>query len=297
MISNRDKNAKTVQIGNRRIGEAHPVYIIAEAGVNHNGDLGIAKKLIDAAVAAGCDAIKFQKRTPDICVPPEQQDIRRETPWGNITYLEYRHHIEFGQYDYESIDAYCKQKGIDWFASCWDGPSVDFLEQFNPVCHKVCSASLTDDELIKRINTRGRPVILSTGMSTMAEICHAVSLLDQDRLLVAHCTSTYACKPEELNLRMIETLRNTFDCPIGYSGHELGFVASIASVALGARFIERHITLDRTMWGSDQIASLEPQDLQKLVKDIRDLEKALGDGIKRVYESELPVLRKLRKCR
>jgi len=288
---------KTGQIGDRLIGGGQPTYIIAEAGVNHNGSLGIAKKLIDAAVAAGCDAIKFQKRTPDICVPPEQRDIRRETPWGNVTYLEYRHHIEFGQNEYEAVNDYCKEKGIKWFASCWDDPSVDFLEQFNPVCHKVCSASLTDNDLIKRMNATGRPVILSTGMSTMEEIYHAVSLLDIERLLIAHCTSSYACKSEELNLRMIETLIHNYDCPIGYSGHELGFVASIASVALGASFVERHITIDRTMWGSDQIASLEPQDLQKLVKDIRDVEKALGDGLKRVYESEVPALKKLRKCR
>ena len=297
MISTCGEKMKTIQIGDRLIGGGQPTYIIAEVGVNHNGNLEIAKKLIDAAVAAGCDAIKFQKRTPDICVPPEQRDIRRETPWGNVTYLEYRHHIEFGQNEYEAINDYCKIKGIKWFASCWDGPSVNFLEQFNPVCHKICSASLTDDDLIKRINAKGRPVILSTGMSTMEEICHAVSLLDQERLLIAHCTSSYACKAEELNLRMIRTLRNKYDCPIGYSGHELGFVASIASVALGASFVERHITIDRTMWGSDQIASLEPQDLQKLVKDIRDLEKALGDGVKRVYESEVPILKKLRKCR
>jgi len=297
MISICGEKMKTVQIGDRLIGGGQPTYIIAEAGVNHNGDLGIAKKLIDAAVSAGCDAIKFQKRTPDICVPPEQRDIRRETPWGNVTYLEYRYRIEFGQNEYEAIDDYCKEKSIRWFASCWDGPSVDFVEQFNPVCHKVCSASLTDHDLLTRLNAMGRPVILSTGMSTMEEICRAVSFLDQKRLLIAHCTSSYACKPEELNLRMIKTLRNTYDCPIGYSGHELGLVASIASVALGASFVERHISIDRTMWGSDQIASLEPRELQKLVKDIRDLEKALGDGVKRIYESEMPALKKLRKCR
>ena len=283
-----------VEIGGRPIGEGYPVYIIAEIGINHNGDLDLAKRLIDAAVLAGCDAVKFQKRTPELCVPPEQRGVMRETPWGLITYMEYRHRVEFGQSEYAEINRYCKERKIDWFASCWDEPSVDFIESFEPVCYKIASASLTNDKLLRYINAKGRPMILSTGMSTMEEIRHAVSILDQERLLIAHCTSTYPCPPEELNLRMIRTLHSEFNCPIGYSGHEVGLQTSYAAVALGASFIERHITLDRAMWGSDQAASVEPWGLMRLVRDIRVIEKALGDGIKRVYESELPSRVKLR---
>ena len=211
-----------------------------------------------------------------------------------MTYLEYRYRVEFNEEEYWEIDRYCKEKGIMWFASCWDEPSVDFLEQFSPVCHKACSAVLTNDDLLRRLNSTGRPLILSTGMSTMEEIRHAVSLLDQDRLLIAHYTSSYACQPEELNLNMIKTLRREFRSSIGYSGHELGLTTTCAAVAIGASFVERHITLDREMWGNDQSASLEPGDLKKLVKDIREIEKALGNGTKQVYESEQTALLKLR---
>ena len=286
---------RTIQIGDRIIGDDQPAYIIAEIGINHNGSLEIAKRLIDVAVSSDCDAVKFQKRTPHLCVPVRQQVVMKQTPWGTMTYLEYRDRVEFNEAEYREIDRYCKDKGIMWFASCWDGPSVDFLEQFSPVCHKVCSAALTNDNLLRRLNSEGRPIILSTGMSTMKEIRHAVSLLNQDRLLMAHCTSSYACQPEELNLNMIKTLRREFNCPIGYSGHELGLVTTCAAVAIGASFLERHITLDRGMWGNDQKASLEPGDLQQLVRDIRETEKALGDGIKEVYESEQAALLKLRK--
>lgn len=286
---------KTIQIGDRIIGNSRPTYIIAEIGINHNGSLEIAKKLIDSAALSGCDAVKFQKRTPDLCVPAQQQRVMKRTPWGTMTYLEYRYRVEFNEEEYREIDRYCKEKGIMWFASCWDEPSVDFLEQFSPVCHKVCSAVLTDDNLLRCLNSMGRPLILSTGMSTMEEIRHAVSLLDQDRLLIAHCTSSYACQPEELNLNMIRSLGREFDCPIGYSGHELGLVTTCAAVAIGASFVERHITIDRGMWGNDQSASLEPRDLKRLVKDIREIEKALGDGTKQVYESEQAALLKLRK--
>ncbi len=286
---------KTIRIGNRLIGADNPTYIIAEIGINHNGSLEIAKKLIDSAASSDCDAVKFQKRTPHLCVPAQQQGVIKRTPWGTMTYLEYRDRVEFNEAEYREIDRYCKEKGIMWFASCWDEPSIDFLEQFPPVCHKVCSAALTNDNLLRRLNSTGRPMILSTGMSTMKEIRHAVSLLDQDRLLIAHCTSSYACQPEELNLNMIKTLRREFNCPIGYSGHELGLVTTCAAVAIGASFVERHITLDRSMWGNDQKASLEPGDLKQLVRDIREIEKALGDGSKRVYESEQAALLKLRK--
>jgi len=284
-----------IEIGGRPVGDGYPVYIIAEIGINHNGDVNIAKKLIDAAFLAGCDAVKFQKRTPELCVPEEQRDVMRETPWGLMSYLEYRHRIEFGQKEYAEIDRYCKEKGIAWFASCWDVPSVDFILQFSPVCYKIASALLTDDRLLQYINSKERPMILSTGMSTIEQIRHAVSLLDQDRLIIAHSTSSYPCNTEELNLRMIQTLRQEFDCPIGYSGHEVGLQTTYAAVMLGACSVERHITLDRAMWGSDQAASVEPGGFIRLVRDIRIVEQALGDGVKRVYQSEKSILQRLRK--
>jgi N-acetylneuraminate synthase len=289
--------ARTVKLGNHVVGSDQPVFIIAEVGLNHNGDLALAKRLIDAAQVAGCDAVKFQKRTPELCVPPQQRNVMRETPWGIMSYLEYRYRIEFGLEEYGQIDEYCKQKDFTWFASCWDEPSVDFMEQFAPACYKVPSASLTDSDLLKYLNATGRPIMLSTGMSTMDEIRRAVSLIDPDRLLLAHATSAYPCKPEELNLRMIDTLREEFDCPIGYSGHEVGLQTTYAAVSLGATFIERHITLDRAMWGSDQAASVEPHGFMRLVRDIRTIESALGDGVKRVYDSERPILEKLRRVR
>jgi len=286
---------RTVEIGNRPVGERQPVYIIAEVGINHNGSLDLAKKLIDAAVLSGCNAVKFQKRTPELCVPKEQRNVVRETPWGMMTYLEYRERIEFGQREYEEIDRYCTEKKIDWFASCWDEDSVDFIEQFNPVCYKVASASLTDHRLLEYTCKTNRPIILSTGMSTWEEIRHSVAVINPDRLLLAHSTSTYPCKPEELNLEMVRTLKQEFDCPVGYSGHEVGLQTTCAAVALGASFIERHITLDRATWGSDQAASIEPQGLMRLVRDIRVIEQAMGDGVKRVYDSERPVLKRLRR--
>jgi len=287
--------SKVITIGGRPIGDGYPTYIIAEIGINHNGDIETAKKLIDVAVLAGCDAVKFQKRTPDLCVPPEQRNLMRETPWGCIPYIDYKNRIEFGPEEYKEIDRYCDEKGIVWFASCWDEPSVDVIEQFNPACYKIASASLTDDSLLAHINEMGRPMILSTGMSTMDEIYHAVSILDNDRLLLSHTTSAYPCKPEELNLKMIQTLRMNFDCPIGYSGHEVGLQTTTATVVLGACFVERHVTLDRAMWGSDHAASVEPTGLIRLVRDIRVIEKALGNGEKTVYESEVSMIKKLRR--
>lgn len=285
---------RAVKVGSRDIGENCPVYITAEIGINHNGDLDIVKKLIDSATLAGCDAVKFQKRTPELCVSPELQNVMRETPWGLISYLEYRRRIELGKSDYAEVDRYCREKKIPWFASCWDEPSVDFMEEFKPICYKISSASLTHDRLLRRVNATGRPTVLSTGMSSMEEIRHAVSLLDPTRLIIAHSTSSYPCKPEELNLRMIRTLQQEFDCPIGYSGHEVGLQTTYAAIILGACYVERHITLDRAMWGSDQAASVEPPGLQRLVRDIRVIERALGDGIKRVYLSEQANRDKLR---
>ncbi|HWR50106.1 MAG TPA: N-acetylneuraminate synthase family protein [Bryobacteraceae bacterium] len=286
---------KAIQIGNRLVGEGQPVFVIAEIGINHNGDVELAKKLVDIASVAGCDAVKFQKRTPALCVPAEQRGLMRETPWGVMTYMEYRQRTEFGASEYLEIDRHCRSKGMLWFASSWDEPSLDFIESFKPVCHKIASASLTDNDLLLRIKDTGRPVILSTGMSTMEQIRHAVSMLDTSRLLLAHATSAYPCKPVELNLRMIHTLRSEFGCPVGYSGHETGLAPTLAAVAVGAAFVERHITLDRAMWGSDQAASVEPGGLMRLVRDIRVIESAMGDGVKQVYESELPLVARLRR--
>lgn len=283
-----------VKIGNRLVGQGEPCYVVAEIGINHNGDLGIARKLIDAAILAGCDAVKFQKRTPELCVPPEQRNLMRETPWGIMSYMQYRQKVEFGEREYTAIDAHCREREISWFASPWDVPSVDFLERFNPACHKVASASITNLELLRRIADTGRTAILSTGMSTIEQIQAAVEVLGRDRLVILQSTSTYPCKSDELNLRAIETLAATFNVPIGYSGHEVGLQTTYAAVVLGACLVERHITLDRAMWGSDQAASVEPSGLMRLVRDIRVIEGALGDGKKRIYDSELPVMKRLR---
>ncbi|MEK7295477.1 MAG: N-acetylneuraminate synthase family protein [Actinomycetota bacterium] len=286
---------RTILIGDRLVGEGHPIYFIAEIGINHNGDVNIAKQLMDVAQNAGCDAVKFQKRTPDICVPEEQKSILRETPWGMMTYLDYKKRIEFGQDEFQEIDDYARRLKIHWFASPWDVPSVEFLDTFNPPCHKVASACLTDEELLAALKRARRPVILSTGMSSMEEILKAIGRLDGIPLALAQSTSTYPCKPSELNLRVIQSFAKRFDMPIGYSGHETGLQTTLAAAVLGARFIERHITLDRSMWGTDHAASLEPGGLTHLVRDIRIIEAALGDGSKQVYESEIPVRARLRR--
>jgi N-acetylneuraminate synthase len=289
---------REIIFGDRFIGDGHPVFIIAEIGINHNGDLDIAKKIIYGAKLAGCDAVKFQKRTPEICVPKDQWNIERDTPWGRMTYIDYRHKVEFDKDEYAEIDKYCKEIGITWFASCWDEPSVDFIEQFNPPIYKTASASLTDFSLLEKHKKLNKPIIMSTGMSTMEEIESAVSFMDKHNLLLAHATSAYPCKKEELNLRMIDTLRKKYsEIPIGYSGHEVGLAPTWAAVALGASFVERHITLDRAMWGTDQAASVEIGGMERLVSSIRDIELALGDGIKKVYDSELGQIKKLRRVK
>ncbi len=287
--------AKAVKVGDRWIGEGYPTYVVAEIGINHNGDIEIAKRLMDAAKHAGVDAVKFQKRTPELCTPPDQRNVMRETPWGYITYLDYRYKIEFNEEQYREVDRYAREIGITWFVSVWDEPSVDFIETFDPVAYKVPSAGLTDHGLLQKLRSTGRPVILSTGMSTVDQIESAVRLLDMDNLVICHTTSAYPCPPEELNLRMVQTLKQTYPCPIGYSGHEVGLIPSAVAVALGACLVERHITLDRAMWGSDQAASVEPGGFERLVKYIRVTELSLGDGVKRVYDSELPSLKKLRR--
>jgi len=286
---------REITLAGRLVGDGHPAYIIAEIGINHNGRVEIAKELIKAAAEAGVDAVKFQKRTPEICVPDHQKGQMRDTPWGYISYLDYRYQVEFSQDDYEQIDAYCQSLGINWLASAWDIPSLEFIDAFNPPAHKVPSALLTDHKLLRAIREMGKPVILSTGMSTMEEIREAVAILDGDNLLICHTTSSYPCPPEELNLKMIQTLRENFDCPIGYSGHEVGLVPSAVAVALGACLVERHMTLDRAMWGTDQAASVEPHGIRTLVKYIRVTEKSIGDGIKKVYDSEQSSLEKLRR--
>lgn len=286
----------TVSIGSRVIGGGRPAYVIAEIGLNHNGDVEIAKRLIDVAAKAGADAVKFQKRTPEISTPEHMRDVLRETPWGTMTYLEYRRRVEFGRDEYIEIGDHATMHGLDWFASPWDVPSVEFLEDLGVVAHKVASASLTDTELLLALRDTGKPVILSTGMSTSSQIDRALDTLGTDRVVLMHATSTYPLEPEEANLRVIATLRDRYPgIPVGYSGHERGLQISLAAVALGAVAVERHITLDRTMWGSDHAASLEPTGLEHLVRDIRVIETALGDGVKRVFESERAPMAKLRR--
>jgi N-acetylneuraminate synthase len=288
--------AREIKFGDRVVGDGQPAYIIAEVGINHNGDIEVAKKIIDAAVHAGANAVKFQKRTPEVSTPIDQQTQMRETPWGYITYLDYRYKVEFNEAQYREIDRHCREKKIDWLASVWDEPSVDFMEKFETPAYKVPSASLTDHNLLNYVRKTGRPMIISTGMSTMEQIHRGVDIVGEDNLVIMHCTSTYPCEPEELNLRMIETLRTEFpNSPIGYSGHEVGLIPSAVAISLGATAIERHITLDRAMWGSDQAASVEPGGFERLVKYIRVTEAALGDGVKKVYESEKGSIKKLRR--
>lgn len=286
----------TVSIGSRVIGGGRPAYVIAEIGLNHNGDVDIAKQLIDVAARAGADAVKFQKRTPEISTPEHMRDVPRETPWGVMSYLDYRRRVEFGRDEYVEIGDHATLRGLDWFASPWDVPSVEFLEDLNVVAHKVASASLTDTELLIALRETGKPVILSTGMSTIEQIDRALDTLGTDRVVLMHATSTYPLEPEEANLRAIATLRDRYPgVPVGYSGHERGLQISLAAVAIGAVAVERHITLDRTMWGSDHAASLEPTGLEHLVRDIRVIERALGDGVKRVFDSERAPMAKLRR--
>lgn len=292
---------KNIQLSSgKTIGVGHPCYIIAEIGINHNGSLETAKQLLNEGAIAKVDAVKFQKRTPELCVPLDQWEIQRDTPWGKMSYIDYKRKTEFGTLEYSEIDQYAKENNIDWFASPWDVKSVDFLEHFSPILYKLASASLTDFELIDRILETGRPLMISTGMSTQKEIVETVNFIrefDEDYpLMIAHSTSAYPCKPDELNLTMIRTLIEMFpDTPIGYSGHETGLATTVAAVAMGATFVERHFTLDRAMWGSDHAASVEPQGFSRLVKDIRDVEKASGDGIKKVYADEVAQMKKLRK--
>lgn len=269
-------------------------YIIAEIGINHNGSLDIAKQLIDVAVVSGCDAVKFQKRNPDVCVPEHQKSVMRDTPWGQMTYLDYKYKVEFEKEEYDEIDRYCKDKGIEWSASPWDLDSLEFLMQYDIPWIKIPSAMITNEELMKASAATGKKVIFSTGMSTYEEIDQAVEWLKGNEILMLHCNSTYPAPLKDLNLKCIQTLKEKYNCEVGYSGHEFRLGTSVAAIYLGATCIERHITLDRTMWGSDHMSSVEPQGLIKMVRGIRELEEAYGDGVKRVTEGELAPRKKLR---
>jgi len=282
-----------------------PCYIIAEIGINHNGSLEQALQLIAAAKEAGCNAVKFQKRTIEAVYSPDELARPRESVFG-LTNGDLKRGLEFGMSEYTAIDSYCKSLDIDWFASCWDSEAVDFIAQFNPPFYKIASALLTDDDLLRytrewgdiadpRSRLPNKSIILSTGMSTLEQIDHAIEVLGKDDLILLHCMSAYPAYNDELNLLTITRLYSRYNLPVGYSGHELGTVTTVAAVAIGACMIERHITLSRDLWGSDQAASLEPEELKELVRDIRFVEAALGDGIKRVYEREIPIMQKLRR--
>ena len=285
-----------VKIGNKKIGPGEQCFIIGEIGINHNSDINIAKKLIDVAKEKGFDAVKFQKRNPDVCVPEDQKSREVETPWGKMTYIEYKHKMEFGEKEYKEIDDYCREKDIIWFASPWDLDSIDFLEKFNVPCHKVPSCMLTDHEFLLKLKNTGKPIILSTGMSTLEQIDAAMDIFDDHPLVVLHCTSTYPCQKEELNLSFIPVLRERYGKITGYSGHEVGVTPSILAVAaFDAHVVERHITLNRSLWGTDQAASLEPRGMELLARDIRSIPDIKGSGKKVVYDSEVPIMKKLRK--
>ena len=285
---------QSVRIAGREIGPDHPTFVVAEIGINHNGSLETAKQLIDAAVAAGCDAVKFQKRSVEVVYSAEELARPRESPFG-ATNGDLKRGLEFGADQYAEIDRYCASKNILWFASCWDEAAVDVIEQFKPPCYKIASASLTDDNLLRHHRKTGRPLIISTGMSTLEQIDHSIEVMGRRDLIVLHTTSTYPSEVAELNLRAIPRMSERYGIPVGYSGHEVGLYTTLAAVVLGACMIERHITLDRAMWGSDQAASVEPQGFARLVKDIRAVETALGDGVKKVYPSEVPIMQKLRR--
>jgi N-acetylneuraminate synthase len=283
-----------VRLGGRPVGDGHPAFVLAEIGINHNGDVNVAKKLIDVAVFAGCEAVKFQKRTVDVVYSSAELAKPRESPFGE-TNGDLKRGLEFGLLEYQEIDAYCQSKGIAWTASCWDEGSVDFIDQFAPPFYKIASASLTDDALLRHTRAKGKPIVLSTGMSTIEQVDHAVDVLGKDDLVLLHTCSTYPAQYPELNLRVIQTIRERYGIPIGYSGHETGIASSVAAAVLGACIVERHVTLDRSLWGSDHAASLEPNGIIRVIRDIRLVEQALGDGVKTVVPSEVPIMQKLRR--
>jgi N-acetylneuraminate synthase len=285
---------KEIKIGDKLVGDGHPCYLIGEIGINHNGNMDIAKSLITVAKNAGWNAVKFQKRTIDIVYTAEELAKPRENPFGP-TNGDLKRGLEFGLEQYQKIDEFCREMEIPWLASPWDEPSVDFLEKFPVPCYKIASASLTDDSLLRRVRATGKPILLSTGMSTYPEVDHAVDVLGKENIILIHTCSCYPSHYNELNLRVIPELRKRYGVLVGYSGHETGIPSSVAAAALGACIVERHITIDRSMWGSDQAASLEPSGITRLARDIRLVETSMGDGVKRVEEREIAVMKKLRR--
>lgn len=271
------------------------IYIIAEIGINHNGDIEIAKKLIDASCDAGCDAVKFQKRDLDIVYTQELLDSERESPWGT-TQREQKEGLEFSKEEYQILDQYCKEKSIDWFASAWDINSLDFLKDFDCPKNKIASAMIVDEAFLKAVAAEGKHTFISTGMSTLDQIQSAVDIFQDANcpFELMHTVSTYPMKTHHANLRVIQTLKDKFSCDVGYSGHESGLAVSYAAASLGITSLERHITLDRAMYGSDQSASVEPAGLRRLVGTVRKIEQAMGDGVKTILEEELPIAEKLR---
>jgi len=272
------------------------IFIIAEAGINHNGEINLAKNLIDVAVTAGCDAVKFQKRTPDICVPEKMKSVMRETPWGVMTYLDYKKKIEFGELEFDIIANYCEQKNIAWSASAWDIESLKFLDKYDLTFNKVASALATHKEFLKEVAKRKILTYVSVGMCEYGDIDAIVSIFHDYNcpLVLMHTISTYPANDEDLNLKMIQTLAEKYGLPVGYSGHESSVSPSIVAATLGAVAIERHITLDRAMWGTDHSASLEANGLNQLVGSIRKISVVLGDGVKKKIEAETEVAKKLR---
>jgi len=279
-----------IVLGNVCINEKAKPYFIAEIGINHNGDIQIAKRLIDAAYATGWDCVKFQKRTPEIAVPEIQKNKQKSTPWGNMTYLEYKKRIEFGKDEYDYIDKYCIEKPILWTASAWDIPSLEFLLSYDIPFIKIASALNQDNEMIKMAGQSGKPILLSTGMSTLEDIDHSVELLEKyadGNYILMHTNSVYPTPYTQLNIRMVQTLKERYHCLVGYSGHEENLEPSVIAAAMGAKVIERHVTLSHDMWGSDQKASLEIHAMDLLHKRIDNIEEMLGDGIKRLSEEEM----------
>jgi len=285
-----------IKLSKRYIGDGEPCFLVGEIGINHNGNLDLAKGLIDVAQAAGCDAVKFQKRTVDVVYTAAELAKPRENPFGP-TNGDLKRGLEFGEREYGQIDSYCRNKGIPWFASCWDEASVDFIDRFEVPCFKIASASLTDDGLLRYTRQKAgeRPIFLATGMSTQEQVDHAVEVLGHQNLVIMHTCSVYPSAYNELNLKVIPAFRKRYQMPVGYSGHESGLATTVAAVALGACVVERHITLDRAMWGSDQAASVGPSGLTHLVRDIRLVEMALGSADKRLQDREIPILQKLRR--
>ena len=283
-----------MKIGKYAIGFGHSTFVIAEIGINHNGDLDLAKKLIIAAKEAGCDAVKFQKRTVETVYTPAELAAPRENPFGP-TNGDLKRGLEFSTKAYQEIDLFCKEQGIVWSASPWDEASVDFLETFNVPCHKIASPSLTDAGLLRRVKATGKPILLSTGMSELSEIDRAVEILGKERLILLRCVSQYPSVPENIHLRAMQTLADRYGVPVGYSGHELDTIVSAMAAGLGASVIERHFTLDRGLWGSDHKASIEPAEMAELVRNIRLVERALGEATPRCLPVEIPVKEKLRR--